>query len=164
MLPATKIFLALPSASPVLRKVSIAASAASLAILAPSNAILDASAPHPYSSWDILLALNVFASIMSAPAAIYLLWIFLMMSGRDRLRHSLLPLSSFSRSASGIPARKSSSVSPHFCIIVPVAPSRIIILPSARKSVISQVRFNRANIHRSREQCKLACNCRGATV
>ena len=95
MLPATKIFFSVSAFFPLSRNVSIAASAASLAILAPSYAILDASAPHPYSSWDILLALNVFASIMSAPAAIYSLWIFLMMSGRERLRHSLLPLSSF---------------------------------------------------------------------
>ena len=59
----------------------------------------------------------------------------LIRSGLVRLRHSLLPLSSPGMSLSG-PEWKSSSSSSNLCIIVPVAPSRMRILPSASSSEI----------------------------
>ena len=83
MLPATYIFLCPPQDS-----------AASRAILAPAYAMSKAYSAQPYSSCDILLALNVLVSMMSAPAFMYSSCIALIVSGLVRLRHSLFPFSS----------------------------------------------------------------------
>ena len=97
MLPATNTL----RLKPIDAAISAASSAASRARRAPSYAICSAKPSQPYSACDITFALNVLVSMMSAPAAMYSLWIDLMMSGRVRLRHSLLPFSSFAHCAKG---------------------------------------------------------------
>ena len=79
---------------PATRTLRVDSSATSRANLAPSKAILSANSSQPYSDWEILFALNVLVSMISAPASIYSRWIALITSGRVRFRHSLLPRSS----------------------------------------------------------------------
>ena len=97
MLPATHTFLCRPTEAAT----ASASSAASRAIRAPSYAICPANASQPYSACEITLALKVLVSMISAPAAIYSLCIFLIISGCVRFRHSLFPLSSLEHDESG---------------------------------------------------------------
>ena len=123
MLPATHTF----RVSPISAAMAAASSAASRAMRAPSYAILAASEDAPYSSCDMALALKVLVSMMSAPAAIYSLWIFLIASGCVRLRRSEL---------------LSSSATPCFWIMVPIAPSSIYILSLNEIIKFSTLLFN----------------------
>ena len=97
MLPATHTLRSMP----IDAARAAASSAASRAMRAPSKAIFDANDSHPYSDCDMTFALNVFVSMISAPAAMYSLCIALIISGCVRLRHSLLPFSSFSHAENG---------------------------------------------------------------
>ena len=90
----------------------------------------DALSDSPYSLCDILFELNVFVSMISAPASIYYLWILAMTSGASRFSLSLFP----------------SETGEYRWIMVPMAPSSISILSWKFVSITSVGIKNEENV------------------
>ena len=80
-----------PATNRILPSSWVISSAACLAISAACRFISFAESLNPYSSCATLVALNVFVSMMSLPAARYDLCISKMMSGEVRFKTSLFP-------------------------------------------------------------------------
>ena len=107
---------------PATQQIRPAASAQRRAMEAAASLISAAKRLRLYSSSEMALALNVFVSIMSAPAERYARWMSATTSGRVSESKSLHPCRFFGWVANRLPL-KSASVRPYCCICVPMAPS-----------------------------------------